>query len=522
VRSTVGALLFVIATPLFAQAAAPLRIGKVTVSTLDVYTPVEASRGFLYRTADRLHIETHRGVIEKFLLFHEGDEYHPERLAETERNLRALRFLKSASVTASAPHDGVVDVAVTTQDAWSIAPETQAGRGGGATAFGVNLTDTNILGLGKDLSIGWDRNSDRTSRAIAYNDPAFFGSYWNGRFAYASNSDGYDHRVSISRPFYSFATPWALNVTFNNVLRQDRLFTDGTETERFRQHHRVFSASYGAALDPNDYDAPRLSGGVRFVTDDFSTLTNLRTSGLPALRHFHYLFVRLDRVENDFLKLDFVNKDMRYEDFNLGRQLSLETAVSPGPSSTTGFARATAARGWRVGQDGFVMPGGTIESRFAGGFQNAIASSSVQFVHRNDETPHPRAFVARVAATSSWRSDDDVQVAVDGMNGLRGYRLHSFTGTRAFVINVEERLFVGRELLQLVSPGVVVFADAGNATNEGLSNLLALKSDVGFGFRMGLPRTPKNLLRLDFAYALNRDPLGRRGWLVSFASGQAF
>jgi len=69
---------------------------------------------------------------------------------------------------------------------------------------------------------------------------------------------------------------------------------------------------------------------------------------------------------------------------------------------------------------------------------------------------------------------------------------------------------------------VVVFADAGNATNEGLSNLLALKSDVGFGFRMGLPRTPKNLLRLDFAYALNRDPLGRRGWLVSFASGQAF
>ena len=49
-----------------------------------------------------------------------------------------------------------------------------------------------------------------------------------------------------------------------------------------------------------------------------------------------------------------------------------------------------------------------------------------------------------------------------------------------------------------------------------------VKSDVGIGLRMGLPRTPKNLLRIDLAYALNRDPLGRKGWLLAFSSGQAF
>jgi len=76
--------------------------------------------------------------------------------------------------------------------------------------------------------------------------------------------------------------------------------------------------------------------------------------------------------------------------------------------------------------------------------------------------------------------------------------------------------------LQLASTGVVAFADAGNATYGGISSLMSLKSDVGVGVRVGLPRTPKNLLRLDFAYALNRDPLGRRGWLISFSSGQAF
>ncbi|MCU1347938.1 MAG: uncharacterized protein JWO56_968, partial [Acidobacteria bacterium] len=96
----------------------PPRIGTVTIRSLDVYSEGEASRGLLYRMADRLHFETRPSVVEQFLLFHEGDEYRPERLAETERNLSALLFLKSACVVASEPHDGLVYVTVSSQDAW--------------------------------------------------------------------------------------------------------------------------------------------------------------------------------------------------------------------------------------------------------------------------------------------------------------------------------------------------------------------------------------------------------------------
>ena len=86
------------------------------------------------------------------------------------------------------------------------------------------------------------------------------------------------------------------------------------------------------------------------------------------------------------------------------------------------------------------------------------------------------------------------------------------------VLNFEERVYLGREVLQLASPAVVAFFDTGDAT----SGRFAFKSDLGIGIRVGLPRTPKNLLRLDFSYALNADPLGRRGWMISFSSGQAF
>jgi hypothetical protein len=515
---------FAVAAALSAQTDPPLRIGTITIHPLDVYSAAEAGHGPLYKLADRLHIETRKTVIEKFLLFREGDPYSPARLEETERNLRALGFLKSASVVPSEPHDGVVDVTVTTQDSWSIAPETQAGSKGGKSTVGATLSETNLLGLGKDLEVGWQHGVDRSRIGVVYSDPAFFAPYWKSNFAYDVNSDGYDHRFQVTRPFYSFATPWAADMEFTGFRQFDHLYAGGVETERFRQKHREIGASFGVALDPNDVRAHRLTAGVRAVDDSFSVMNQAVPQALPAGREFRYAFIRYESTANDFVKLNFVNKDIRYEDFNLGRQYSIEGAVSPralGADRNTSYVRVAAGDGKWLG-NGFIMPAVALASRLDGGLQNTIASSSVLYLRRGGKASHPTAFLCRLTMNSGWRMDAEQQFFADGLTGLRGYRAHAFAGSRAIVINVEERLYLGREILQLAAPGVVVFADAGNATSGGFTNLMHLKSDVGIGLRMGLPRTPKNLLRVDLAYALNRDPLGRKGWLVAFSSGQAF
>jgi hypothetical protein len=504
------------------RADPPLRIGKITIEALDVFSGDEEQRGYFYRLADRLHIETRRPVIEQFLLFHEGDAYQPERLEETERNLRALQFLKSASVTAFAAHDGVVDVKVVTQDAWSIAPETQAGSRGGMSTYGATISDTNVLGLGKNIELGWSKGVDRRQLALNYNDPAFFAPYLRAHFGYAHNSDGYNRQFNFRRPFFSFATPWASDAAFTALRQNDRLYHHGVEVSRFQQSHRDYSASYGIALDPNDLRADRLSAGFRFIDDDFAPISG--HTGFESAREFRYLFVRYEHVQNDFLKMNFVNKDLRFEDFNLGRQYAIDTAVSPsalGVDTTTEFVHVRGAQGFRFGESTFVMPAVSASTRLVSGIQNAIAGASVLYVNRAG-SDYPHTLVGHVAISSGWRMDPEMQFFADGLTGLRGYRAHTFEGSRSIVMNVEERLYLGHEILQLASPGIVAFVDAGNATDRGLSSLLSLKADVGVGIRVGLPRTPKNLLRIDFAYALSRDPLGRKGWLISFSSGQAF
>ncbi|MCU1348159.1 MAG: hypothetical protein JWO56_1189, partial [Acidobacteria bacterium] len=451
--------------------------------------------------------------------------YRPERLAETERNLRALHFLKSASVVASEPHDGLVDVTVTTQDAWSIAPETQAGSKGGTSTLGFDVSDSNFLGYGKQLEVGWDRNVDRSGTSIDYDDPAFFASYWNARFTYRQSSDGYNHRVNIRRPFFSFATQWSADFSFNAMRQHDKIYGGGVTIDRFREDHQRYALSFGRALTDSDSYADRIVTGIRYQRDEFDVLPeSTGVIGIPPPRDYRYLFARYEHAENEFMKLNFVNKDMRYEDYNLGRQYSLEAAVSPrdlGAERTSGFGRVTLSEGFRIGANGFVMPALGVESRLDRGLKNAIASANVNVIQRF-EGDHPSALVGRVALTNGWNTDREVQFFADGLTGLRGYRAHAFAGTKAVVMNVEQRFYLGRELLQLISPGVVVFADAGNATNDSFGKLFRLKTDVGVGIRIGLPRTPKNLLRLDFAYALNRDSRGKHGLLVSVSSGQAF
>ena len=62
--------------------AEPLRVGTITIHALDVYSSEEASKGWVYRAANSVHVQTRKSTIRRFLLFHEGDPYEPAKLAD--------------------------------------------------------------------------------------------------------------------------------------------------------------------------------------------------------------------------------------------------------------------------------------------------------------------------------------------------------------------------------------------------------------------------------------------------------
>jgi len=512
--------------PVLGQGQEPVRIGKISVRVLDVFTPEEAARGWFYRTANAIHVETREAVIRKFLLFREGDSYDPTRLDETERNLRSFGFLTLASVTAGPPHDGVVDVDVVTQDAWTLQPSLSLGSRGGVSTYSLGLEESDLAGSGKQVSVAYDKETDRINRFLQYRDPYLLGPYWTGNFLYSQNSDGEEQSVGITRPFSSFVDPRSATFLAHHLTEDDHLFTNGQESALFRHSHRELGAEYGWAVKASDERARRLTAGLDVLEDRFAALPQTPGGVLPGDRNFRTVFLQYEDVRNDFLKLNYVNRDVRYEDFSMGRRLLARIGVSPtlfGLDQTTWLARFEAGQGWRLGPESFLTVSLDYQTRWQSRAENEILSLGLLYVRKFD-TETPQTLVSRLTVDRGWRLDGDLQFFADGSVGLRGYHLHAFEGDRRVIWNVEQRIFSGKEILQLVSPGLAIFFDTGAATQPGQPlRLSSLRNDVGAGLRFAISRAAtNNILRIDFAYALDPDPQGRKGWLVSFSSGQEF
>ena len=232
-------------------------------------------------------------------------------------------------------------------------------------------------------------------------------------------------------------------------------------------------------------------------------------SGLPA-------GLRID--------FDYVNRDLRVEDFSLGRHLALRFGVSPAAFSvprTTEMASLQWDEGWRLGTKSILQATLSFTSRLdQGRAENAILDLRLLLIRRFD-TSLPQALVSRLEVTRGWNLDLDTQFFADGASGLRAYRLYAFEGDRRIIWNVEHRVYSGHELFQVVSPGAAVFFDAAAIAPKG--SPMSIKMDAGIGLRFAVTRASSvPILRVDVGYAFQPDPKGRRGWLVSFSGSQAF
>jgi len=235
-------------------------------------------------------------------------------------------------------------------------------------------------------------------------------------------------------------------------------------------------------------------------------------------RTFLFLSGGFARVGSNWITRRLVDQIDRDEDFNLAPSGSIELGYSPpvGQADSAGRAALSGSMG-RLIPSGFALATFAASTRFSGGVENArLLAGARAYVLKG-----PWTFVGNVSTLVGWNLDPENQIALDGETGVRAYRLHAVEGNRRLVGNVEARVLLVNEILQLLSFGLAAFGDAGWSWGEpdGFWHL----ADYGVGLRIGITRASKNsLVRIDVARAIRPDPLGRTGWLLSFSSGQAF
>jgi hypothetical protein len=469
------------------RAGATIRAINVTVDNVfDPNDPEEDKK--LYRWANKVHVRTRPKVVEAVLLFKIGDRYEARLLDESARTLRARGFLADARITAREydAQTNTVAIDVRVRDSWSLAPDLKLSRSGGENEWGVGLSDGNLLGTGKELTVSYSSDVDRDETFLSYGDSNVLDSRVRLGAVLAHASDGHRRSVAAERPFYSLDTRWALGGTVRDEQRIETMYDLGEEIDEFRHDLESISLQGGWSRGLINGRAQRWLFGVASEEDTFLPTPEMpATLLLPENRKFVYPWLGWQLVEDDYREMSELNDMGRTEDISLGLNLYFSVGFAErrfGSDRDATLFRSTAQKGWEPGPGRLLLfnAGGSARHE-DGGLRNSIAFASAKYYQRNFEK---HLFSVSLSALTSNKLDADQQVLLGGDNGLRGYPLRYQAGKHRAILTIEERFYTELYPWRLFRVG-----------------------DIGVGLRLSSPRSSgRSIVHIDVAFPLNGDP----------------
>jgi surface antigen Omp85-like protein len=460
--------------------------------------------------ANRIHFKTQLPVIERELLFKEGQPLRLSLLKETERNLRSLVFLRDASVTERLTDPEHAEVTVLTQDAWTLDPLLGFSTIGGGHLVGeAGISESNLFGFGKQAEAYFSSERYRNVDFIGYEDPRVLGTHWHLVAQGSEDSDGRTRSVLLEDPFWSLEVPDSIGGSVSDVSDQERLFSQDGNLLRHWQTAATFDAEHALVAEQ---DLVRRIG-VRYQLWDDSFAPPPSGTGTPAYglepRRTSAPELTFTEWHPDFVKAYYLDELGHPEDRDVGWAVQTRLGYSPvalgasrsefvmGTSASFGVHHDDTSYGWLRMQVSGREGAGQIRDGF-------LTLEGIGYQRLGDLFDRKQTLVldARTDLSSGLFRDHEFVIGSDDGN-LRGYPINYLAGTQRMQFHVEDRVTLVEDLMHLMSLGVAGFADAGQVWGRGraLSDTNMLAS-VGVGLRLAGTRGIQIPVRLDFAIAL--------------------
>ncbi len=499
------------------------KVGQIHLDLRKIFDPRnEGERVWLFRMANRFHRVTRPKVVEQMLLFKPGDPISPELIAESERQLRAKRIFYDARIVPVEVGEESVDFEVQTRDVWSLTGGVGLGRSGGVNTFRVEIEDTNLFGLGKDLQFRYQSNVDRDLGYIRYRDGNLAGSRLRLDAEIARASDGREKRLAVDRPFYSLDARWGAGATAYQVSRVEPIYQLGKVKSKYGRYWEFGELWGGWSKGLRAGGTSRWLGGWTWDYNDFYKSNRLRPGFIPPDRTLSWLWLGGEWIRDGFVVTHDLDKIERSEDVNLGREGTFRLGRSLtglGATYSEWVMTGSFSDGVRWGSRHLLLGSGTLWGRVRDGKATDTLLSGTARYFWNDFAAG-RLLVGFQGAISK-DLDPDRQLLLGGDNGLRGYPLRYQQGDRMALLTIEQRVYWDREYFHLIRLGAAGFFDVGRAWDPGGPNfnrdVNGWLRDVGVGLRVSSSRSARAaMVHFDVAYPLDGpNDISKVQYLVS-------
>lgn len=501
------------AFPSFAELqAAGAVIGEIRIVNDDIFDVNDPKEdNFLFRLANALHIRTRQSVIRRTLLFHSGELVSVQKVEESERLLRANRYIYDVTFRPVAWHDGVVDIEVETRDTWSLAPGFNFSRAGGSNSTGLSLKEYNLLGTGTTLGYAQSSDADRKGTEFQISQNHLFDGWTQIDLRLANYDDGKRESIAVGRPFYALDTRWAAGTSAGHDERIESIYQAGTVIGQYRHRQDTGEVYGGWSQGLVDGWTQRYSVGVDYQADSYTIdPTLLPPAAVPADQTLVSPFLRYEVIEDNYERLKNRDKIQRPEFFAMGFASMLQVGRALGGLGSTRdpwIYSATISDGVQAPRGNDLLASATLSGQYGEGHgERELLGGSLRYY-----VPQTRRALFYAAASGDVvRNPDPTDLLLlGGDNGLRGYPLRYQSGEHRALFTVEERVYTDWYPFRLFRIGGAIFYDVGRAWGGPFQNPAnpGWLSDVGIGLRVLSDRSAfGNVLHIDLAFPLNSDP----------------
>jgi outer membrane protein assembly factor BamA len=514
-----------IGASVYAEPVPGRTVGRITIDAHDIFDPtLPEESGWIYRTANILHIQTNHTVIRRELLLKEGDPYDPDLVDESERNLRRYSFLRRVKITPTEQPDGTVDLNVHTKDTWTLEPQLDFSRVGNQSRVKMGVVERNLFGTGKRLGAFYERNADGSHNTVAYRDPQFLGRALELNTQYIDGENLKQYGASIAKPFRSTRTKTSFEVSNFFTEEEITAYDGGHEIGRFEKEGREVAFLAGRSLGSTSKKTKQGTLAFRQSSKDYDTISGNPGPFLKPPQDLSIVEAGAGWQALDFITERHIDRFDRDEDFNLG----------PGAGFTFGVGQD-----WKKGGTTELLPAfnGQV-GHFFGPGHFSLFSTNYRSRVAHDKTDNlllrldfkyfnrirqKSTLAGHIAYDHGYRLDPEDRMLLGEETGLRGYSNGQFSGDRRLLVNLEDRLYFAEDVWHLVSFGGAVFFDSGYAWGASHNfSLSDMRSSVGIGFRLAMSRSSRNEpIRFDLSYALNGNNESSR-LIFSVQSGVKF
>ncbi len=459
-----------------------LQVGRIKISPLDIFDlNLDNESTKVHHIINKLHIKTKVTTIQSQLLFKTGELLNIDKIKETERYLRAQTYIKDAAIIPTELCNGnQVSLNVKTRDNWTLTPDISFGRSGGNNKFGFKVQEQNILGHGKDLRLGYSKQSERTSTKLSYRDNHLLGSHYKLRINLLKNSDGKGYDIDLGLPFYKSDSRYSWGIKSSHLTQTTPLYESAKVDQEINEKKQLHSLYYGWAGKHTSNLKQRFKVGWSYKQNNYKSMTQV----FKPTRHIEsYPWFETNYFGTNFIKKTNFNTMGKVEDIALAKNITLGIGLllkEFGSTDNTLKLTTHYSKGFQLTQSLLSF----IELKTDNYLGNGAKKGSDYQL--KGELNHFRSTGNDIRIKAIFRASDHLtpseRIYLGGDTGMRGFPKAFQTGDKSFLLQAEKRLHFEWYPLHLVKFGAVAFSDIGSAW--GGSKDPKLSANIGIGLRM--------------------------------------